>query len=90
LVDVADALPRTALRAVAGFLKATDGGSVWLWTALWIIIAAMSWGLAAGAVAFTVRWAGRSGGRLLATAAAPMVWLLQTCGLKGLAGLLNV
>jgi hypothetical protein len=90
LVDALDALPRAVLKSVASFLKSADGGSAWVWTGLWVVVAAACWGLVGGVVGFVVKWAGRSGGRLLASAAAPMVWLLQVCGLKGLAGLFDL
>jgi len=90
LLDVADALPRAALHGLVSFMKTADGGSTWLWTTLWLLLAVASWGLVFGTAAFLIKWAGRAGGRLLTSAAAPVVWLLQICGLKGLAELFDL
>src|SRR5439155_2857174 len=89
LLDVADSLPRAVLRALSAFLRSPDGGAAWFWTAVWLLVAVACWGLIGGVVSFTVRWAGRAGGQFLAAAAAPMVWLFQICGLKGLAALFD-
>jgi hypothetical protein len=90
LLDAADALPRAVLGNLASFLKFSDGSAAWFWTAIWLLVAAGCWGLVGGVVGFLVKWAGRPGVRLLASAAAPMVWLLQICGLKGFAGLFDL
>jgi hypothetical protein len=90
VLDLVDALPRAVLANLAGFLRASNGGTVWFWTAIWLLIAGACWGLVGGIVGFTVKWAGRGGVRVLASAAAPMVWLLQICGLKGFAGLFDL
>ena len=90
VLDVVDTLPRAVLGNLSGFLKASNGGAVWFWTGIWLLIAAACWGLIGGIVGFTVKWAGRSGVRILASAASPMVWLLQICGLKGFAGLFDL
>src|SRR5262249_47952698 len=90
LLDAADALPGAGVRGLSGFLKSRGGGSAWFWTAVWLLVAATCWGLVGGIVGFLMKWAGRPGGRVLASVAAPMVWLFQICGLKGLAGLLDL
>jgi hypothetical protein len=90
LMDAADSLPRAVLRGLSGLLKSAEGGgSAWLGTLLWVLIAALCWGLIGGVAGFVLRFAGKPGSLLLAYAAAPIVWLLQTCGLKGWAGLLE-
>jgi hypothetical protein len=90
LLDAADALPRAVLGNLSRFLRASDDSRVWFSTALWLLVAIACWGLVGGIIGFVVKGAGRRGVRLLASAAAPMVWLLQICGLKGFAGLFDL
>jgi hypothetical protein len=90
LLDAADALPRAVLGNLSRFLRAADDSKVWFSTALWLLVAIACWGLVGGIISFVVKGAGRRGVRLLASAAAPMVWLLQICGLKGFAGLFDL
>jgi hypothetical protein len=90
LLDAADALPRAVLGNVSGLLKFSDGGRVWFWTVVWLLVAAACWGLVGGTICFIVNWAGRRGVRVLAGVAAPMVWLLQICGLNRFAGLFDL
>jgi hypothetical protein len=77
------------LRDAAGFLKSTEGSAAWFWTPIWLLVAAASWGVLFGIISFAGSWAGRAGSRLLAAIAAPVVWLLQSCGFHGAAGLFN-
>jgi hypothetical protein len=89
LVDAVDSLPRAVLRQAASFLRSTEGSSAWVWTSVWLLVAAACWGILFGMITFISHWAGRAGGRLLGAIAAPVVWLLHSCGLRGLAGLFN-
>ncbi len=90
LIDVIDSLPRLALRKLTVLFHSADtGGSVLLWTAVWVLVATLCWGVLGGALGFLIRLAGKPGARMLAGLAAPLVWLFQICGLKGLAGLLQ-
>jgi hypothetical protein len=88
ILDAADALPRAALRELMGLLETADAaGSVWPGTLVWVLIAALCWGLLGGVIASLLRLGWKRGGRILAFVAGPLVWLLQMCGLKGLSGL---
>jgi hypothetical protein len=91
LLDAADALPRAVLMELAGFLKGMDGaGTAWLGTLLWVLLAALCWGLLGGVAASVLRLVWKRGGRALALVAGPIIWLFQICRLKGFAGLFEV
>jgi hypothetical protein len=80
LLIVLDALPRALLA-----LLARSGGwpsSPWLWTPVWIGLAAACWAVLGGGLGFVLGGAGRRGARVLAAAAAPFAWLFRACGLS--------
>ena len=80
--EVLDDLPRAVLRSLARVLgESAASGSIWLWTLLWILTAAVAWGLLGAAVGCSLRLAGRGGVELLARSAAPVARL---CGLFGM------
>jgi hypothetical protein len=91
LLDAADALPRAVLRELPEFLKTADGsGSMWINALVWVLSAALCWGLVGGVVASLVRLGWKRGGYILSCIAGPMVWLLQICRLRGLSGLFEL
>jgi hypothetical protein len=86
-LELADGLPRLLLRHLSGVLKPANGsGAAWLWTPLWLALAVLCWTAVGGAAGFLLRCAGKPGRLALEWTAWPVAWVLQTCGLKGLAG----
>ena len=86
-MELADGLPRLLLRTVGGVVRPTNGtGSAWLWTPLWLVLAVLCWTVAGGAAGFLLTFTGKMGRQVIDWAAWPVAWVLQTCGMKGLAG----
>jgi hypothetical protein len=58
---------------------------VWLWTPLWVVVAAACWTVVGGVVGFGLRLAGQRGLALLARAGSPLAWTARLVGLEGVA-----
>jgi hypothetical protein len=57
----------------------------WLWTPLWIAVAAGCWALVGGSAGFLLRLAGQRGVQLLARAGSPLSWAARLVGMEGVA-----
>jgi hypothetical protein len=82
LMVLFDGLPRLPLQ----ILNATAGPSIasmsaWIATPLWIVLALGCWTFLGAAAGFALGMLGARGGRILTAAAAPLTWLLRTCGM---------
>jgi hypothetical protein len=81
LVPLLDLLPWlgwSLLARVAGRGGLVD--AVWLWTPLWIVTAALGWGLLGGGVGVLLTLGGERGRRLLARLAVPVTWFTGSWG----------
>jgi hypothetical protein len=74
-------------RALWGGLQplAPAGGvanAAWLWTPLWIILAALCWGVIGGLIGLTLQLAGKRGLRFLGQIARPWSWIFSVLGFR--------
>lgn len=84
LLDALDGVPRTVMALLGRVLKSPDPAAApQVWTAVWIVVAILCWGVMGGVIGFVLAWAGQGGARLLEALAAPWTWACRTCGLKG-------
>jgi hypothetical protein len=65
-------------------LATTEGSrnAVWLWTPIWIFLAAACWGLAGALLGFILQLAGQRGLHLLRRIARPLSWTFAVVGLR--------
>jgi hypothetical protein len=78
-----DWLPRTVWRTLAQNTGLAAGtGLVWLWTFLWIAVAANAWAVLGGMLGFVLGHAGDAGGRFLARVADSLSWTCRAFGLR--------
>jgi hypothetical protein len=73
LMPLLDGLPRLVWRMLASQVVGTGPADwVWLWTPLWVVLAAASWALAGGLAGLVLRLGGTDGLRLLARLGLPL------------------
>jgi hypothetical protein len=78
-----DWLPRAVLKVLQPAVGTAEARTlVWLWTPLWIALAAGCWGLAGALGGFCLQLAGNRGLRLLSRAAQPWSWTFGAVGMK--------
>jgi hypothetical protein len=80
LLLVFDAAPRALLTHWTSPTSFADAPATW--TLLWILLASACWALVGGGTGFLLSGLGQRGLHLLRTAAGPLVWFFQQCGLE--------
>jgi hypothetical protein len=80
LLLVFDAAPRALLAHWTSPTSFADAPATW--TLLWIMLASACWALVGGGTGFLLSGLGQRGLHLLRTAAGPLVWFFQQCGLE--------
>jgi hypothetical protein len=86
-----DSLPTLLWQEVAAIPAGSRlAGFVWLWTPVWIAMASACWMIIGGFAGFIMGRMGSRGARYLAIIAAPISWLLRSCGLRRAAAFLGL
>jgi hypothetical protein len=86
LMPMLDGLPRllwNLLGMIVCHGSVTE--KVWLWTPLWIAVAAGCWALVGGSAGLLLRMAGKRGGQILAQVGSPLAWAARVAGMSGIA-----
>jgi hypothetical protein len=86
LMPVLDGLPRLLWYGMGiAVRRGSLTQQVWLWTPLWIAVAAGCWALVGGSAGFLLRLAGQRGIQILAGAGSPLAWAARLVGMDGVA-----
>ena len=84
LLTVLDAVPRSLLLLLADGDRSSSAAAAWLWTAVWVVLAALSWACMGGVAGLVLNWAGWPGKQALASVQAALSRLFRLCGLHSL------
>jgi hypothetical protein len=87
LLPTFDFLPRFPMQKLMSVTGSAASGAPWLWTPVWIIVAALCWGLAGGVVGALLGMRGRSEG-VMGDASGSVVGLFRLVGLTSSASAL--
>jgi hypothetical protein len=86
LLPILDGLPRLLWYCLGLVVRhGSFTQQVWLWTPVWIAVAAGCWALVGGSAGFLLGLAGQRGLHLLAQAGSPLAWAARLAGMDGVA-----